>query len=251
MCYNFKDIHYEKGLLDDCVDATYIIHLKGNVERYQNIMSKLKEYQPSKLVYIVENLGFKKCDKGPHVKKTYQDLTDTFKKCFAHADENGYNNILILEDDFTFSPLIKQVNHEICEFVNTMKSGVYYLGCLPYMSVPINKNTLIFLSTTGTHAVVYTKNFRRKMMHLFDDWDLNINMTFPRYGYYRPLCYQVFSMTENQKNWASIAQFTTIPLYKLMKLDKKPEPGFTIMYKISQVTILIILFVIYIWFLRL
>jgi hypothetical protein len=251
MCYNFKDKYYEKGLLDDCVDATYIIHLTGNVERHQNIMNQLKEYQPTKLVYIVENLGFKKCEKGSHVKNTIYDLIDAFKKCFIHADENNYNNILILEDDFIFSSLIKKVNNEVCEFVNTMNSGVYYLGCLPKLSLRINKNTLLFLISTGTHAVVYTKHFRKNINYIIDDWDININLNFPRYGYYKPLCYQLFPETENQKQWMSISKFTTIPFYKFMKLDTQPEPGFTIMYNSSQFALLIILFVIYIWVLRL
>jgi hypothetical protein len=248
MCYRFKEHYYPKGLLDDCVDATYIIHLTGNDERLKNIMNQLKMYQPTKLVYIVNNLGFKKCDKGPNIQKTYDDLTDAFKKCFVHADENGYNNILVLEDDFIFSPLIKQVNHEVCEFVNTMKSGVYYLGCLPKLSLRINKNTLLFFMATATHAVIYTKYFRNNINYFVNDWDINMNLNFPRYGYYKPLCYQIFPETENQKNWVSISKFTNIPLYKFMKLDKQYEPGFTNFYNFSQLVTLFILFVIYITF---
>ena len=56
-CYSFKKIKYNKGLLDEAVDATYIIHLEGN-GRYDDIMNQLKIYHPTKEVYIVFNKGF-------------------------------------------------------------------------------------------------------------------------------------------------------------------------------------------------
>ncbi len=60
-CYTFKKIIYDNVLLDN-VEATYIIHLKDN-GRLEDIQKQLKEYQPTKIVYIVFNEGFKKCKK--------------------------------------------------------------------------------------------------------------------------------------------------------------------------------------------
>jgi len=65
-CYNFNKITYANGLLDDAVDATYIIHLEGN-GRYEDILKQLDLYQPTKIVYIVFNKGYKNCSKGQHI----------------------------------------------------------------------------------------------------------------------------------------------------------------------------------------
>ena len=62
-CYEIKKYTYDVGILDNSVDATYIIHLKHN-GRYEHIQEQLKEYHPTKTVYIVYNEGFKKCEKN-------------------------------------------------------------------------------------------------------------------------------------------------------------------------------------------
>ena len=61
-CYHFKKLTYTNGLLDDAVDATYIIHLEGN-GRYEDILKQLHLNQPTKIVYIVFNKGYTKCQK--------------------------------------------------------------------------------------------------------------------------------------------------------------------------------------------
>jgi len=106
-CYTFKKITYTEGFLDKSVDATYIIHLKDN-GREEHIYKQLKEYQPTKVVYIAYNLGFKNCSKKLIEQISYQDLSDAFMQCFKHANENDYDNVLILEDDFIFSHEIKK-----------------------------------------------------------------------------------------------------------------------------------------------
>ena len=45
-CYHFKKITYSHGLLDETVDATYIIHLEGN-GRYDDILNQLEQFQPN------------------------------------------------------------------------------------------------------------------------------------------------------------------------------------------------------------
>ena len=61
-CYDIKKITYKSGILDNSIDATYIIHLKDN-GRLEHIQEQLKLYQPTKIVYIAYNKGFKKCEK--------------------------------------------------------------------------------------------------------------------------------------------------------------------------------------------
>ena len=89
-CYSFKKIKYNTGLLDEAVDATYIIHLEGN-GRYDDIMSQLKTYHPTKEVYIVFNKGYKKCKKDEHIKLPAHDLIDAFLQVFKHAKNENYD----------------------------------------------------------------------------------------------------------------------------------------------------------------
>ena len=56
MCYYLKTQHYINPLFNN-VDATYIIHLEGNTERYKNITEQLEMYQPTKIVHILFNKG--------------------------------------------------------------------------------------------------------------------------------------------------------------------------------------------------
>ena len=122
-CYNIKKNTYKNGFLDSSVDATYIIHLRNN-GRIEHIQEQLKEFQPTKNVYIVFNEGFKNCNKKLIEQISYQDLTDAFLQCFKHANENNYNNVLILEDDFIFNPDIKNFKNlqTINGFLNEKKN---------------------------------------------------------------------------------------------------------------------------------
>jgi hypothetical protein len=85
------------------------------------------------------------------------------------------------------------------------------------------------------------------------DWDGYFSTTYPfyQYIYYLPLCYQLFTDTENSKNWgaeygtlAVMCAKTVMRLNKLLKLDKQPEPGFTIIYILAKMLSLLLLLVI-------
>ena len=122
LCYKLEDIEFEKGLLDDCIDATYIIHLEGNEERRDNIKTQLSLYQPTKKIHILNNKGFKKCKKELKEQTPRYDLIDCFIHIFEDAKEKKYNNILILEDDFIFSEEMKKQNNveEIINFISKL-----------------------------------------------------------------------------------------------------------------------------------
>jgi len=53
-CYNLKKYTFKKGLMENSIDATYILHLEGN-GRLESINDQLNSYQPSKIVYILFN----------------------------------------------------------------------------------------------------------------------------------------------------------------------------------------------------
>jgi hypothetical protein len=253
-CYNIKKNTYKNGFLDSSIDATYIIHLKNN-GRIEHIQEQLKEFQPTKNVYIVYNEGFKNCDKKLIQQISYQDLTDAFLQCFKHANENNYNNVLILEDDFIFSHDIKQYDNlqAINSFLNEKKNEefIYYLGCNPILVVPYTSNLKHYKSfkSCSTHAIIYSKQARTKELNLnLKHWDVIIeNSIQDRYLYCKPLCYQTYPDTENKSSWSEkdnvVIGYLKNKIIQTLNLDKNAEPGFSIIYLIAKfITPFIILF---------
>jgi hypothetical protein len=252
-CYTFEKKTYQNGLLNKSVDATYIIHLKNN-GRYEHIEKQLAEYQPTNVVYIVLNQGYKKCGKKLIDQAPDQDLTDAFLQCFKHADENGYGNILILEDDFIFSPEVKNQStlKTIDAFLNKKKDEafIYYLGCVPLLILPYDWNHYISLKSLTCHSIVYSKKsrelFNKNIYH--KHWDVILEKSISnKYLYCKPLCYQLFPETENKKTWAEKDKTALMGWLKnatinTLHLDKEAEFGFFVLYCISK--ILCILFVI-------
>jgi hypothetical protein len=258
-CYTFKKIKYNKGLLDNAVDATYIIHLEGN-GRYDDIMNQLESYHPTKEIYIIFNKGYKKCSKDDRIILPAYDLVDAFLQVFKHAKNQNYNNILILEDDFMFNEKIKKesIRNDICSFLNNNKDKdyQYFLGCLPSLWFPytIDLKHFINICSTGTHAVIYTKKNRERLLNVnqkdITDWDCYSFTHSRRYMYCEPLCYQLFPDTENSKYWGTHSYFTYIvsqigkKILKIFKLDTEAEPGYSFFYTFSTLFTFILLILI-------
>jgi len=164
-CYEFKYMKFMNGLLNKTVDATYVIHLKGN-GRYENVMKQLREYHPTNDVYILFNDGYKKCSKTQNIVYPADDLIDAFFQIFRHANEKGYDNILILEDDFMFNNEIKNEKHitNINNFLIRKKGEdfIYYIGCIPWLLVPTfyDTNTYVNILSSGMHSVIYSRKNR-------------------------------------------------------------------------------------------
>ena len=258
-CYHFEKITYPDGLLDESVDATYIIHLEGN-GRLESIHEQLRQYHPTKIVYIIFNKGFEKCDKHIHEKLPAVDLTDAFLHAFKHAKNNKYENILVLEDDFMFSEKINDpsVASRINQFIVTKQHTefIYLLGCLPFFQIPYDLYTNIVFVSAGTHAVIYSDKYITQLLEVdqksISDWDLQNNLILNRYTYYEPVCYQLCPETENSKNWGKsqpdyIWFITVYPLkliIKMLGLDKSVEPGYSIMYTASKLLFWMSVFII-------
>lgn len=248
-CYNLKKYTFNSPIFNN-VDATYIIHLEGN-GRLDHIEQQLKYYHPTKIVYIVFNKGFKKCEKNQHINKPPLDLIDAFFQCFKDANSKNYGNILILEDDFIFDKEILNIHHsnKIDDFLYEKNKKeeiyVYYIGAITYLQSAFGDyhNRLIF--STGTQSCIYSKGFINYLLNnvkqeTINDWDIYINFNYIRYKYYIPLCYQTFPETENCKYWDQGSLFLKYVLkilkynMSIMKLDIQPQPGFNIMESSSR-----------------
>lgn len=257
-CYNFKSINYKDPLLKS-IDATYILHLENN-GRLQNIESQLEKYHPSNLVYIVFNKGYKKCKKTLKQHKTTFDLKDAYLNIFQHSFDNDHKNILILEDDFIFNEEIKDqyIRNNLDTYIEANKNEklIYYLGIIPFINYFTSLKHLRILVGLGLHACIYTEPVKYYLLEnadSVDDWDINIStqlFNIKRMRYITPLCYQTFPVTENSNNWKNTIYFGEYlypiipPTMKLLRLDTKPEPGFTIMYMFSYIFTIFVIYII-------
>jgi hypothetical protein len=244
-CLRIETIQFSDAMFQKSVDATYIIHLENN-GRLSSIQEQLKLFHPTNIVYIVFNKGFTKCNKNLPFQQPPYDLVDTFLYCLQDAEEKGLQNILILEDDFIFSEEIYKSNHliNINHFLIEKKNEkmLYFLGCLLWVQLPYNSHTSINLLSSGTHSVIYTKPARKELLKEkkipISDWDVYNNSVsgMRRYVYYKPLCYQLFPVTENYKHWYSFWGFDPVKLYiKYYNLDTKLENGYSNTYLFSKI----------------
>ena len=270
-CYIYKKIYLTNGLLNNCVDVTYILHLEDN-GRYNDIINQLNIYHPTNIVYIVFNKGYKKCLKK-NINNTVHDIVFTNIQVFKHALKNNYNNILVLEDDFIFNPKILEKKHinNVCNFINKLgnKKFCYLLGCLPLFRIPYNYNTSILCGYIAQHSCIYSKElyknlikdyYNNKIIYPIDLY-LTVCNNFNNYIYNIPLCYQLFPDTDNSNNWdkniygnSNIIFYNIVIIAKkflnFLNLDKNVEPGYSFFYiiSISLFYLSIIIFFIIIYF---
>jgi hypothetical protein len=248
--YEIKTLEYGDGVFDKHIGATYIIHLRGN-GREQRIFDELAKFHPTNTIHIVYNAGFRKCEKGPRVKTTVDDLTHTYLWIFEHAFQEKYKSILILEDDFIFNVVeLKTPKHQetIRNILELRKEEdyIFLLGCLPFLLVPRDQTTYTGM-TAGMHCAIYSEQCIRNTLANHEriiDWDIFFNFvceTTNKYVYPSPLCYQLFPVTENSTNWGNehivltVLSYFVKPAMKLCRLDTQVEPGYSVFYVFAKI----------------
>ena len=168
------------------------------------------------------------------------DITDSFFNIIEHSLENNYENILILEDDFIFDDKIKdkKIINEIKSFIIENKDDTFYfnLGPLPILFYPnLNLFNNIYRGyfDVGTQCVIYSKSIRKEIIKnksipiLY--YDIFLTNNFKHYFYKYPLCYQLYSNTNNSAYWNQNNIFWN-SLLNILNLDKNPQPGYDILY---------------------
>ena len=265
-CYRLEEFAGGINPLFQHVDATYVIHLEGN-GRLEKVMSELKEFYPSVNTCILYNKGFKTCTKELPKNETQFDLVDANLFIFRDAQKKQYKNILVLEDDFFFHKEIRdnQNCERVDEFIEKKKEDdefVYFLGCLPGLALPYSTDLNHYLLLFGTtcHSVIYSQKFRDELLLVEQekilDWDVFQWGFRPlsRYMYHMPLCYQLFPVTENSKNWGNqnpamkFGAAIGFQLFQFMKLNTQVDPGYSGLYFLSKMWIFVVFFMILFFF---
>jgi hypothetical protein len=276
-CYHFELLEFQNGIFDHFIDATYILTMVGSDERRKNIEKQLSLIIPTKKVYIVHNEGYKKGNKKLKKYIPPYDITDCNLHTISHSLQNNYDQILILEDDFIYSDKVKDSNiiHEIKSFLDEKKDNTLYynLGTIPLLFYPninpysVYKNTVRGFFCMSAHANIYPKKIRIDMMNKVDSiygyWDTLLTTNYENYFCKCPVFYQTYPQTDNQMNWVStnskiINDFSFYFIKNMMivlGLDKKPEPGMTIVYHslffFNYLCVILIIFIIVYLFLSL
>ena len=260
-CTNYDYIEFSKGTLDNCIDAIYVILLEGS-DRTKNVYSQINKFKLCKKNYIQINKPYKQCyiENLKKQNSSYHLIHNNIE-IYKHAEINKFNNILILEDDFIFTEDIKKINiiKDLQNFIKTIDFNLLYLGNF-FLFLPNLYNIKFpYILLNGTaHSIIYSKKSRniilekyKKISNIkylgFECHDIWYNSFLnKRYFYYKPLCFQPFSMTENRKNWSN--NFIDFIL-NFLKLDSEPINGmnnYYILIYIIYLGIFIILFYVFI-----
>lgn len=260
ICNEYDVINFESGILDNIIDAVYVITLKKS-PRIENVYKQINEFKLSKNNIIQINERYTDCNVDLCKQKPNYHLLNNLVNICKHSNNKKYNNILILEDDFIFDDQIKdkQIIKDLDDFINNNNFNLYNLGgifisYIPYYSL---KHFKYYLGLTS-HSIIYSKNARDIIIEKYEndkcmkntilnypyhDWWFNTNMN-NKFFYYKPLCYQPVENTENQKTWNnSISGNIICNIIKLYGLDITPNLGFKRIYITSYILNIIIFMV--------
>ncbi len=259
-CYEIDELYVKEGLLDTLVDAVYVLLLE-NSSRSESVYRQVNEYKLCRNVFVFINKGYKKCKKVMCQQKPAYDLMDANAQVMYHSQEKGYNNILILEDDFLLDERIRDpvILKEISEFVNKRDFNLYNLGAV---SIPLNPwaTHMKPLFSCAAHAVIYSSQGRRVIL---DEYQKDACLTSPwilrklsdfrghdswynrfldkQYFYKIPVCYQIFPETENRKEWDV---FLSKMVINFLRLDVQAQPGWDNLYMSVKIISYVLYFVI-------
>ena len=260
---DIKNIKFDKGIFDSVVDCTYVLLCCGpKPYREDSVYKNLKILQPSSVVKLIYNSGYKNCCE---TKSPMDDMATAQLYIFKDALKHNYKRILWLEDDFFLPNHISNFDiNLIISFIKNNDPSVYGLG---NFIIPSPKTLLsyhqspLFNLIPLTHAMIYNNIYMKKAIQYYEKNDIKMFQdSLPYYlkdisiyRYYKPLIYQTFPETDNQKNGWELnrAPITKIimkfapNLVKLVKLDKDISPGYEIIYYGVYILYFIIILIIF------
>lgn len=217
-CYHFEEIlpcESGTGKLDPAVDMTYILTLEGS-ERSKTILSRLQEAGMVSVALIQFNKGYNCEGKKLGRKASVCDLTHALTNALQHATDNGYENILVLEDDFIFNPIhYDDADLErVCEFISGNDHDLYNLGPITFISYPVSWYHRRSLRSFASHAIIYNRSAFRPFIRyakqvrydipcdkIQDDLGLKV------YFYHKPISYQLITRTENRDTGGALCPY--------------------------------------------
>ena len=211
-CYRFESVTAPRqGLYDHVADCTFVLIME-NTPREAQIRNTVSRYPMTQNTIFQFNRGWRKCDKGPRVKATTDDLVHALNNVFKVALSNGMNSIIVLEDDCEFPggkiadpAVVRSITEYIQKndpIVYSFGSPVFVLDVFSYLSRDNAKTPLM----SATHCIYYSKRYMEMYIARYD-----AGLIFSTDGEFMPCkdCHvrvspvaaQKFPDTENMGNW--------------------------------------------------
>lgn len=218
--YYYDEITFDtSGYLGKFIDCAYVLTMEDSSRRY-TIRERLDYAPPCRRVIIQYNKGYKKSAK-PNLpeQKSYFDIIDAYYHALFHYNTNFKNKgrVLLLEDDFVFTPEIKssKTHTDIENILNNEKVDLLQLGHVisvynPTWLFRTRYNFRRHMHAPVCHCVIYSEGFIEKFLRQYPRGEFpyihfdkahssEYCSNFWVYDY--PLAVQAFSRTENSKNW--------------------------------------------------
>ena len=253
-CYDVTEIVADTPPAMEHVAATYIVTMDSSSSRVRNCVAQVKEAWPTRRCFVVVNQGWKKCDKGKDVTSTSQDLLHANNFIFGDARRRFPGAaILVLEDDCTWAPTARTGLRDVDRFVakHSEADFSYFLGCapVPFALLPTTTPTTMRVRgiVGGSHAVVHSAARLARPLVAHDHWlDRHLDQQLWRqgntaYAHWRPLAYQTWPVTANSASWETPAIRGALAT---LALDRRPEPGTSILYALAYAVPLLLLAVV-------
>ena len=250
------NIQMENSIFDDVCDWTYVILCcYDTYEREKNVFEQLELLRPTRNISLVYNKGYRHC----YTEKVSEDLFEISKYIYKDMIDKNYNRVLILEDDLLLKkPIPVEDVQSIVNFIEEVDPELYSLGS-PSVFNPsyiFRKHVKLIGYMATSHAYMINQELCKKVLNLNqrgrspsediinNDYHIDniLSISNEKYKYYKPLVYQLFPATENQKNWGGKGKFSkllnkinlSLQIY-FLKIDRQLEPGWTILYIIPYI----------------
>lgn len=260
--YKIKSFELSETIFDTVCDCTYILLCCGeNPHRLPSVIRNIQILRPTRYIKLIFNKGYKQCRISTSVNN---DLVNAQKFIFKDALNNGFKRIMYLEDDFELEhPIQKKDRDEIVDFITVENPNIYGLCnfTIPTITTLTSYHNKSLYNIIGmAHVMIYDSHAMKNIYNYFDNFkgdknSLGIDLSISNipnisvYRYYKPLIFQKFPSTENQKHgWKNQTNEFTADMFikclKIIKLDRQFQPGFTIVYLLPYFLYVILLLII-------
>lgn len=234
-CYYYEEFHVTQGNLDQSIDCTYVLTMRGS-PRKEQIYNNIVKSNITTNVIFQYNYGYKKCDKTLRKNRPNYDLEHALKTIFKQALDKGYKRILVVEDDCQFDERIedKEVINDLNTFLIQKNPKIYNLGPVICVSSPIDillgKKHQNVLFNTASHAMIYNEEYMRYAVgadFMLGHSDFETNRHASKYTYHKPVAYQIIEKTENAtEGWGYAWPLLDWFVVKPTGIDKQVQPGY-------------------------
>ena len=243
----YTHVDIPPSLRDPAIDCALILTLK-NSEMTRRAIQNARAFSGLVSQLVVQtNPGYKNVRKPLPVQTAEADCAFSHYAACKYSLEQGFETVLVLEDDFIVEPEYAEykhaINRDIEQFMEKWRVDHYFLGCTPCLAIPSGTacgGSWRVIKGGTTHAVIHSRTGMEKIVQGWEsfpdelipvDWYMFTNRTFM---HSTPLVSQTFPNTENKtENWGSSSTLSGMLsnwFISVMELDEITQPGYDIMY---------------------